>query len=108
MKPAFAFLAGFALGTLCAAFARTEAAEPQVNLHCITLYGQKADIGLWMAYGGDFERVLGPCGSTMPKAACEAAKEAVNDFRPVIKNEGLVGWRLFAAMCSEAQPVVQM
>lgn len=109
MKPAIAFLAGLALGIgLCAAMARAEAAEPQVNLHCIAIYGGKGDIELWRDYRDDFRQVLDPCGRSMSKASCEAAKAVVNDFRPVVKGEGLVGWRLFAAMCSEAQPVVQM
>lgn len=72
------------------------------NLHCRGFYGDISEVPAWMSVGGEFERVLRPCGSRMEKADCEAAAAVVNDFRPVI--EGLVGWRLFFASCSERQP----
>lgn len=110
MKPVIAFTIGLALGIgLCGAFARAEVPKPQpkpelVNLHCRSLYGGPDQLELWRATGGQFEAVLGRCGSMMPKASCEAAAAAVNDFRPVIENEGPTGWKLFFAMCAGSQP----
>lgn len=75
-----------------------------VNLHCWGFYGDMSEVPSWISVGGEFERVLGQCGSRLPKVDCEAAATAVNDFRPVNKGEGLVGIRLFFAACSERQP----
>ena len=124
MKPFNAFCIVMALG-LFSSMTRANAEEPidlfpsepavyipkpipkpvqMVNLHCWGFYGDMSEVPSWISVGGEFERVLGQCGSRLPKADCEAAAAAVNDFRPIIRDEGLVGFRLFFAACSERQP----